>query len=176
MLEENKVMNSEQVKIEKFYNRLWKNSVSKALSWVLVGIFVFIIMILCMLPAQEMYSEETPLFLSAIVTMISFMMLNARSGIYDRYTADQKTRLMVEILRYHPVSRKEIWKYKTKNLTLFLAKITGVGLALQIVVSLIAYGEISWLNFFYVIVSVFVFPLGGVLTMDSIVKRFVEEI
>lgn len=167
-------MNSEQVKIEKFYNRLWKNSVSKALSWVLVGIFVFIIMIVCMLPAQEMFSEDSMPFFTAIVTMISLMMLNARSGIYDRYTADQKTRLMVEILRYHPVSKKEIWKQKTKNLTFFLAKVTGVGLVLQLIVSLIAYKEISWVNFYYVIVSVFVFPLGGVVTLDWIVKKVGE--
>lgn len=173
---ENRAMNSEQVKVEKFYNRLWKNSVSKALSWVLVGIYLFIIMIMCMLPAQEMFLEDIPPFLSAIITMITFMMLNTRSGIYDRYTENQKTRLMVEILRCHPICKKEIWKQKTKNLTFFLAKVTGVGLVLQIVVSLIAYKEISWLNFFYVIVYVFGFPLVGMLTFDSIVKRFVEEI
>ena len=169
-------MNSEQVKIEKFYNRLWKNSVSKALSWVLVGIFVFIIMIVCMLPAQEMFLEDSLSFFTAIVTMISFMMLNARSGIYDRYTENQKSRFMVEILRCHPVSKKEIWKHKTKNLTFFLAKVTGAGLVLQLIVSLIAYKEISWVNFYYVIVSVFAFPLVGMLTFDSIVKRFVGEI
>lgn len=169
-------MNSEQVKIDKFYNRLWKSTSMKALSWVLVGIYLFLIMIMCMVPAQGLFSEEFPTFLTGIITMITLMMLFARSAIYDRYTENQKSRFMIEILRYHPVSKKEIWKQKTKNLTFFLAKVTGVGLVLQLIVSLIAYKEISWVNFYYVIVSVFVFPLGGVVTMDLIVKRFVEEI
>ena len=103
-------------------------------------------------------------------------MMNTRSGIYDKYTENQKQRFMTEILRCHPISKKEIWKYKTKNLFFFLLKVTAVGLVLQIVTSLIAYREITWLNLFYVINGVFLFPFAGVLTFDSIVKRFVGEI
>lgn len=169
-------MNLEKGKVEKFYNRLWKNSTAKAISWALVGIYLFFIMIMCMLPAQEIFSEDTSVFLSATISIITFMMMNTRSGIYDKYTENQKQRFMTEILRCHPISKKEIWKYKTKNLFFFLLKVTAVGLVLQIVTSLIAYREITWLNLFYVINGVFLFPFAGVLTFDSIVKRFVGEI
>ena len=46
-------MNSEEAKAEKFFERLWNKSVSKAISWFLIGILLFLIMILCMMPAQE---------------------------------------------------------------------------------------------------------------------------
>ena len=61
------------------------------------------------------------------------------------------------------------------KLVSFLSKVTGVGLILQIVMALIAYKSISWLNFFYIIVFLFVFPITGVLTFDLIVKKVEEE-
>lgn len=173
---ENKVMNSEQVKAEKFFNRLWKNSTTEVASWFLTGIFLFLIMILCMLPAQELLTDETPLFMPAIVTMFTWMMLFSRSILYDQYNENQKSRFMADILKYHPINRKEVWKHKTKKLATFLGKVTGVGLAFQILVSLIAYKTVSWLNFFYIIVFLFVFPMAAVLTFDLIVKKMPEEI
>lgn len=171
---ENKVMNSEQVKAEKFFNRLWKNSTAKVASWFLTGIFLFLIMILCMLPAQEMFAEEWQLFMPSIVTMLTCMMMFFRSAIYDQYNENQKSRFMADILKYHPINRKEVWKYKTKKLTTFLAKVTGVGLVFQILVALIAYHSISWLNFFYIVVFLLGFPMTAVLTFDSITKKLGE--
>lgn len=167
-------MNSEQVKAEKFFNRLWKNSTAKVASWFLTGIFLFLIMILCMLPAQEMFAEEWQLFMPSIVTMLTCMMMFFRSAIYDQYNENQKSRFMTDILKYHPINKKEVWKHKIKNLATFLAKVTGVGLVFQILVALIAYHSISWLNFFYIVVFLLGFPMTAVLTFDSITKKLGE--
>ena len=169
-------MNSEKIKVEKFFKRLWDKSVSKAVSWFLVGLFIFLIMLLCMMPAQGLLveTEDSPWLMPGVLTMLSFMMVYFREIPYNQYTENQKSRFMSEILRYHPISKKEIWKNKILKMVSFLAKVTGVGLVLQIVVSLIAYQSISWLNFFYIIVYVFGFPVVGVLTFDSIAKKVGE--
>ena len=81
---------------------------------------------------------------------------------------------MADILKYHPIDKTAVWKHKTKKLVTFLAKVTGVGLALQILVALIAYQSISWLNFLYIIGFLFGFPMTAALTFDSIVKKVGE--
>ena len=170
-------MNSEKIKVEKFFKRLWDKSVSKAVSWFLVGLFIFLIMLLCMMPAQGLFveTEDSPWLMPGVLTMLSFMMVYFREIPYNEYTDNQKSRFMGEILRYHPINKKEIWKHKMMKLISFLGKVAGIGLVLQIVVSLIAYKSISWLNFFYIIVFVFGFPVVGVLTFDSIAKKVGEE-
>ena len=169
-------MNFEEVKAEKFFERLWNKSVSKAVSWFLIGIFLFIVMILCMIPAQEIWeeTEDAPMLMPMVLTMLTYLMISFRVGPYDQYNENQKSRFMTDILKYHPINRKDVWKYKTKKLATFLAKVTGVGLACQILAALIAYQSISWLNFFYIIVFMFVFPMTAVLTFDSIAKKVGE--
>ena len=171
---ENKGMKLEETKIEEFFDRLLKNSMAKVGSWVLTGIFLFLIMILCLLPAQEILAEDGWLMPAALLVMLTYLMLTFRSRLYDQYNENQKSRFMTDILKYHPINRKEVWKHKIKKLVTFLAKVTGVGLVLQIVVALIAYQTISWLNFFYIIVYMFIFPMTGQLIMDSIGKRVGE--
>ena len=78
-----------------------------------------------------------------VLTMLSFMMVYFREMPYNQYTDNQKSRFMSEILRYHPIDKKEIWKNKM-------------------------------LNFFYIIVFLFVFPITGVLTFDLIAKKVGE--
>lgn len=167
-------MNSERIKAEQFFERLWKNSTAKVGSWLVTGVFLFLIIILCMLPAQEMFSDDSLPIMNGLLAMLTWMMLFCRSIMYDQYNENQKNRLMTDILKCHPINRKEVWKHKTKKLVTFLVKVTAVGLAFQILVALIAYKSISWLNFFYIIVSVFVFPMVAVLTFDSIVKKIGE--
>lgn len=166
-------MKLEEAKVENFFDRLWKNSMAKVASGFLTGIFLFLIMILCLLPAQEIHAEEEWL-IPATLVMLTYLMLSFRSRLYDQYNENQKSRFMTDILKYHPINRKEVWKHKTKKLVTFLAKVTGVGLVLQIVVAVIAYKSISWLNFFYIIVFMFGFPMTGVLTFDSIAKMLGE--
>lgn len=170
-------MNPEQVKVEKFFNRLLDKSVSKVMSWCMIGIFLFIIMLMCMLPAQEIFSEaeDAPMLMPSVLVILSCLMAHFRVLPYKQYTENQKSRFMTEILQYHPISKKTLWKMKTSKLLTFLGKVTAVGLVLQIVVSLIAYKTISWLNFFYVILFMFLLPIVSELIFDRIAGVFTKE-
>lgn len=166
-------MNQERIKAEKFFQKLWDKSLSKSLSWFIVGIFLFLIMIASMLPAQEIYADFENM--AGALTILSFLAAAMRTAQFKQYTENQKSRTMKELLLYYPISKKVIWELKMRTLLLFLAKVTGIALLLQCVVSLIAYGEITWLNFFYIIMCVFLFPLAGEIVFDGIMKTFIEE-
>ena len=170
-------MNSEKIKVEIFFNRLLDKSVSKAVSWFLIGIFLFIIMIMCMMPAQEIFTgtEDAPMLIPGALTMLSCLMAHFRVLPYKQYVENQKSRFMAELLQYHPISKKVLWKLKTLKLLHFLEKATAVGLVLQIVISFIVYKAISWLNFFYIIFFMFVLPVVGEFTFDGIAGAFTED-
>ena len=172
-----KFTDKEQESVKRFFDKLYDKSVLKAVSWFLNGIFLFLMMLLCMMPIQELLAEEdSPLLMPGLLTMFSFMLVNARTMPYKQYGEHQKSRMIQEILQYYPVSKKAIWKHKMSNLIPFLAKVTGVGLVLQFVVTLIAYKTISWMNFIYIIVCVFVFPLMGELLFDRIMKSYIDDL
>lgn len=157
-------------KAEKFFERLLKNSVSKTLSWFLIGLFLFLSLIVSLIPAQEIFSgaEDAPIIMPGLLCMFTTWMVDFRVNIYKQYTENQKSRFMSEILQYHPISKKVIRKLKMRTMVTFLAKVAGIELVLQLLISLIAYKSISWLNFFYIIVFVFVFPVVAEFIFDSI--------
>lgn len=168
--------NNENVKIKLFFDKLYNKSVSKSISWFLMGIFISLIMISCLIPIQELLADtESPMLVPGVMTMISFMLVNARTIPYKQYTENQKTRMIQELLQYHPISKKAIWKLKMSDLLCFLAKVTGVGLVVQEIVALLAYKMLSWMNFFYVFLCVFLFPIIGELVFDSIIGSFMDE-
>ena len=107
--------------------------------------------------------------------MFSFMLVNTRTIRYKQYTENQKSRTMQEFLQYYPVSKKVIWKIKMSDIIFFLTKVTAVGLVMQILVALITYKTLSWMNFTYVIGCVFLFPILGEVVFDCIMKTFIEE-
>lgn len=170
-------MNPEKVKVEKFFYRLLDKSVTKAVSWFLIGIFVFVIIGLCMIPAQEIYSgaEDSPSLMSFVLLILSVMMVSTRISPYIQYTENQKSRTMIEILKYYPISKKEICKFKMNTMCIFLAKVAGVGLAVQLVSSFIAYQTISWMNFVYILLNIFIIPVAGEFIPDWIRGNYAEE-
>lgn len=174
----NNKRNPEQIKAEKFFDTLWDKSLAKSISWFVVGIFLFLMMIASMLPAQELYvdvKEDGIDIMAGALTMFSFMAVAMRTSRFRQYTENQKSRTIKELLQYYPISKREIWKVKMQHMCIFLAKVTVLCLSLQCIVSFIAYGEITWLNFFYIFICVFLFPIVGELVFDSITKAFLEE-
>ena len=168
----------ENKKAEQFFDKLYDKSVVKSLSWFVNGIFIFMILLLCLMPAQELYigsEKDSPMFIPGVLAMLSFMMVSMQTSRFKQYTENQKSRTMREILQYYPVSRKAIWKMKMLDLLCFLAKVTGVGLVLQLIAALIAYKIVSWMNFAYVFGCVFFFPVLGELLFDRIMKTYIEE-
>lgn len=173
---ENKEVNQEQIKAEKFFERLWKISTAKVGSWILVGIFLFIIMILCMIPVQEFYSEagDFSTLMPMVMVALTYLMESARVSPYNQYVENQKSRFMTDIVRYHPISKKAIWKLKTKATVLFLGKVATAGLIIQLIASFIVYQNIQWENFLHIFTCLFVIPVGGELLFDSIAKKVGE--
>lgn len=166
-------MNLEEVKVEKFFERLWNKSISKAVSWFLIGILLFIGLWLCMVPAQDVLAEDK--YLSWGLIFLSAMAAAARVSPYQQYTENQKSRKMIDILKYHPVSKRAIWKVKMKSLCVFQAKVTGVGLVIQIVASLIAYKTVTFDNIIYIVFNLFIVCMVGELIGDWFGGRLKEE-
>lgn len=172
----NRDTNLEQIKAEKFFHRLWDKSVSKAVSWFLIGICLFIMMGVCMVPAQELTSEfeDAPILMPMVLTALTYLSLSVRVSPYNQYVENQKSRFITDITKYHPISKKEVWKLKTKVMITFLAKVSIFGLIIQLIASVIAYQSISWLNFAYIIGFIFVIPVGGELSFDLIARKVGE--
>lgn len=168
-----KEINMEQVKAEKFFNRLWDKSVSKAVSWFLIGILLFVGLWLCMIPAQDVMAEDK--YLSWGLIFLSAMAAAARVSPYQQYTENQKSRKISDILKYYPISKKAIWKIKMKHLCIFQAKVTGAGLIIQIAASLIAYKTVTLENVIYIVFNLFIVCMMGEFIGDWISGRLKEE-
>lgn len=166
-------MNLEEVKVEKFFERLWNKSISKAVSWFLIGILLFIGLWLCMVPAQDVLAEDK--YLSWGLIFLSAMAAAARVSPYQQYTENQKSRKMIDILKYHPVSKRAIWKVKMKSLCAFQAKVAGIGLVIQIISSLIAYKTVTFDNIIYIVFNLFIVCMVGELIGDWLSGRLKEE-
>ena len=171
------MVEKEQEKVKNFFHKLYDKSVTKGVTWFVNGIFLCLIMLLCLMPVQEFVAdgEESPLLMPFVMILFSSMMVNVRTSFFKKYTENQKSRTMREILQYYPVSKKAVWKHKMMDLLPFLAKVAGVGIILQFIVTFIVYKTFSWMNFVYVVGGVFFFPILGELIFDGIMKKYVEE-
>jgi len=173
----NKVIDKEQEKVKKFFHKLYDKSVQKGVLLFVNGIFIFLIMILCLIPIQELLAdfEDDPWIMPGLLAMFSCCMATIRTSFFRDYTENQKSKTMKEFLKYYPISKKAIWKHKMMVLLPFLAKVTGVGLLLQMIVALIAYITVSWMNIVYVVGSTFFAPVLSELIVDCIKRTYVEE-
>ena len=163
--------NQERIKVEKYMNRLYNNSVKKVGSTAVIAIFQFLSVITYMMPVQafsESDTPENPMFVPAMLIMFSLVIVSMRASLFREYTEGQKARKMTDILKLYPISKRELWKAKMRNITSFMAKMTGVGLAFQIATALLGYKQISWMNFVYIILCVFVLPIIGDVLIDII--------
>ena len=166
-------MNLEQIKAENFFNRLWDKSVSKVVSWLLIGVLSFCGLGICMVPAQNVLAEDK--YLSWGLILLSAMVAAARVSPYQQYTENQKSRKMIDILKYYPISKKAIWKVKMKCLCIFQAKLTGIGLVVQIVSSLIAYNTVTFENIIYIVFNLFIVCMLGEFIGDWFSGRLRED-
>ena len=173
----NKVIDKEQEKVKKFFHKLYDKSVQKGVLLCVNGAIIFLLMILCLMPIQELFVdlEDSPWIIPGVLAMFSCFMTVIRTSFFKSYTENQKSRAMQEVLKYYPISKKAIWKHKMMDLLPFLAKVTGVGLFLQVIVALIVYKTVSWMNIVYVVVSVFFCPVLSELVRDVIMRNYAED-
>lgn len=170
-------MNPEQLKINKFFNKLTVNGTQRTLAWIGIVCLIILTIMLCALPAQDIYSDigEGPLIIPGVMTMFSYWMLYLRTSHYKTYIENQKGRIMTELLQYHPVSKRELWKEKNKCGFFFMAKITFAGLLIQLISSYANCETISVLDFIHIILCVFLFPMAGEILFDCIVGTIWKE-
>ena len=167
----------EQEKVKKFFGKLLDNSVKKVASWALIWIFLFILMIMCMVPAQEIYSETdgSSLLIPGVMAMLSFWTAAIRTYTYEHYADNQNARLMMDILKYHPVRMVDIRRYKMSVFLMFMGKVLVTALVLQVVITLIALRTLSIENFVHIFINIFLFPVAGEFLFDVIVGKLTKE-
>lgn len=166
-------MNSEQEKINRFFDKLSVNGIHKITSRISIVCLFFLVMMCSAIPAQNIYREigEGPLYIPGVITMFSFWMLYLRTSHYRSYLGSKQGKLITELLQYYPVSKRELWKIKMKCAITFQIKITLVGLLIQLISSYAYWGKISVLEFIHIAAFVFLFPIAGEIIFDGLVGR-----
>ena len=176
---ENAKMIEEELKAKKYYERLYNKSIKKTGVYAVIWIMVFLSVITYMMPAQFFLDSEatgeSPLLMPAMLTIYSFVIVSMRATLFREYVEGQKARRMVEILKYHPISKRAMWKEKIKAHLSFMGKLTAVALVLQSVITLFAFKELSWINFVYILLCVFVIPMIIEIVVDLITGDIFQE-
>jgi hypothetical protein len=172
-------MNSEQVKAEKFFDRLTGNGTMRILARIGMVCLVVVIMIACIIPAQEIYSNfengESGVFIGTLISLFSFMLVYLKTSYFKVYMESQNSRYIPELLAYHPISKKAIWEIEIKSAGVFMAKVTLVGLVIQCISSYVANGTISILEFVHIIAWVFFVPMAMDLLLYSCMNMVTKE-
>lgn len=153
-------MNPEETKVNAFYDRFKKVNVNGWASWFFVGLCLLFLIIGCMSPAQA-YSEasDAGLLMIVIVSLVAPLTAYMRINALTLYTEAQKGREILDILKYYPVDKREIKKYKILCMTKFMAKVAIVCMLAQIPATLYEYGNLSLVNFIYIFFATFAWPI-----------------
>lgn len=158
-------MNSEQIKIRKFFDKLTNGTVSKTLTQMGMGFCVFLLLVISTCPAQDILMENNEILTDGSAPLMPMLMgilgifaTYLRICSYEVYAENQQNCIIAEILRYHPIDMKEVKKMKIFYQFRFLVKLTVVALLLQLGVTYLAYKTISWINIGYIVLFVFLVP------------------
>lgn len=151
----------EKIKVINFYNRFKKIDANSWASWFFVGLCLLFLVIGCAAPAQAyLVAEDNSAFLMiVIVSMVGPLTAYMRINSLTLYTENQKGREILDLLKYHPVDRREIKKYKIICMTKFMAKVLPFCMLAQIPATLYEYGKLSIINFVYILVAILVWPV-----------------
>ena len=149
-------MSPEQRKTRVFFDKLTRNEIYTTGCWVLVGVSTSILGLLFFLPVQEILvdiKESVPLLL--LMVMCGPTAAYFRIMPYQAYGNQPNHKMMSELIKYHPVNRVEKKKMEVFYSVRYMAKVAGVCMFMQLIVSLFVYGKISWVNIVYAIVVFF---------------------
>lgn len=164
-------MNPEETKVNEFYDRFKKVNVNGWADWFFVGLCLLFLVIGCMAPAQAYLEagDDVEVLMVVIVSLVAPLTAYMRINALTLYTEDQKGREILDILKYYPVNRKEIKKYKIICMTKFMVKVAIVCMLAQIPATLYEYGSLSFINFLYIFVAAFAWPI--VLNVIMIIRE-----
>ena len=164
-------MNPEETKVNAVYDRFKKVNVNGWASWFFVGLCLLFLVIGCMAPAQAYLEarDDGDLLMVVIVSLVAPLTAYMRINALTLYTEGQKGREILDILKYYPVDKREIKKYKILCMIKFMAKVSVVCMLAQMPATLYEYGRLSIINFLYIFVAVFAWPI--VLNMIMIIRE-----
>ena len=154
-------MNSEQVKVKNYFDKFKKIDANSWASWFFVGFGLLFLVLGCAAPAQAYWEakDDGDFLMIVIVSMVGPLTAYMRINSLTLYTENQKGREILDLLKYHPIDRKEIKKYKIICMTKFMAKVLPFCMLAQIPATLYEYGKLSFINFLYIFIAVFVWPV-----------------
>ena len=154
-------MNPEEIKVNRFFDKLKKIDTNSWASWFFVGLCLMFLVIGCAAPAQAyLEAKDNEGFLMiVIVSFVGPLTAYMRINPLTVYTENQKGRTILDLLKYYPVNKKEIKKYKIICMTKFMAKVLPFCMLAQIPATLYDYGQLSVINFLYIFLAVFVWPV-----------------
>lgn len=151
----------EKIKVKRFFDDWKKIDTNSWASWFFVGLCLLFLVIGCVAPVQAyIEAKDTSDFLMVvIVSMVAPLTAYMRINSLTLYTENQKGRDVLDLLKYHPVDRREIKKYKIICMTKFMAKVLPICMLAQIPATIYEYGKLSILNFLYIFGAIFVWPV-----------------
>ena len=153
-------MDHEQKEIREFFDKLTKNETYTTGCWILVGMMSVILEMLFFLPAQELLvdvDESFPLII--LMVLCGPVAAYFRIMPYQAYGTQPNHRMIAEIIKYHPVNRAHKKKMELFYTIRYMAKVTIVGMVIQLSMALFVCKSISWINIAYVLVVAFVYPV-----------------
>lgn len=149
----------EEQLIDNFYKALLQGSMQQVGTWLMVGLCLFFEIGISAVPVLEIImstdGDANLLFFVFVFSALlgAFIYIN----MYHSFIEGQGHRLYSDVLQYIPVSYKDLCAYKTKKLFMFLVRITGIALALQVLVAFLRHSLSIW-NVVYVFVVAFLLP------------------
>lgn len=154
-------MDSEQIKVREFFKRFQNADTKSWVAWFFVGLGVLFMLIGCVGPAQAYMDtkDESNTIMLVILAYVGPFIAYMRIQPYIMYMENQKKRTFFELLKYYPIDKKEIKKMKTEYMIKFLVKLLPFCMLAQIPATIYDYGAVSIINFIYIIVVAFIWPV-----------------
>ena len=154
-------MNPEETKVKDFFKKLKKLNTNSWASWFVVGLCLMFLVIGCVAPVQAYLEgkDDAGFLMIVIVSLVAPLTAYMRINSLTLYTEGQKGREILDILKYYPINKKEIKKLKIICMTKFMAKVLPICMLAQIPATLYDYGKLSIINFLYIFIAVFAWPV-----------------
>ncbi|MBQ8040298.1 MAG: hypothetical protein IJ274_10590 [Lachnospiraceae bacterium] len=147
-------------KLDKFYKEYFKDGVSRLMSLMVVGIMGFMLVIIMWIPFEEKPVEFLDLWIPAIFVLLGgWMYILPYINLNNQEIGKTgKIESVIKILRFLPIERRDISIYLIKKVLRIFLTIFLIGLAGQLLFTMLFVGTIGIWNVLYPFLSCLVFP------------------
>ena len=142
-------------KIEEFYKEYMDNIVEeKTGCWIVTGIFLFVVFLAYISPWQSLQDEPYAMWIYPMLLATSFYMIP-----YYNCKENNKTIHLYDKLRYLPIAERELKQFCIKKICRFNFVVFCVCFVEQVLFALVFYQSLTWGNFLYPFVCIFIIPV-----------------